>query len=306
MKRWLVLWSAAAALLLMAQAPGGRAAPGPSAPNQFRDCPDVCPVMVRVPAGTFRMGQDGGQARADEKPAHPVTVRAFAAGAYEVTQAEFAAFVAASGYAIPPGCQTDRDRTGRWRFYPDATWRDPGFPTGDRLPVVCVSWADANAYTAWLSTRTGKRYRLLSEAEWEYADRAGSTTEYPWGDDPDQMCRVANGPDLAAAKTFGWSGGADCDDGHDLAAPAGSYAPNAFGLYDMAGNAWEWTEDCYAPYAMQPPGGKPTEMDGCRRSALRGGSWVRGLVDLRSAQRNGLPPPTIHGGDIGFRVARDL
>jgi formylglycine-generating enzyme required for sulfatase activity len=303
MKGWLVLLSVAV-LLPMAQGPTSRAQ---TPPVQFSDCADVCPKMVRIPGGTFQMGSESALARQDEKPAHAVTVTAFAAGAYEVTQAEFAAFVAATGYAVAAGCQTDADHSGRWRYYPEATWRDPGFPTGDRLPVVCVSWADANAYTAWLSQKTGKRYRLLSEAEWEYTDRAGGVTEYPWGDDPAQMCRFANGPDQAATRTFpNWSGGANCDDGHDFAAPVGSYAPNAFGLYDMAGNAWEWTADCYAYYAAQPPGGRPTELPDCPKRALKGGSWVRGLADLRSAQRNGLPPPAIHGGDIGFRVARDL
>ena len=310
MKAWLIPLSAGViAFLLMAQAPAGRAAapPGPTGPNAFRDCPDVCPVMVRIPAGTFRMGQDTGQARADEKPAHAVNVPAFAAGAYEVTQAEFAAFVATSGYATPAGCQTDRALGGRWRFDPDATWRDPGFPTGERLPVVCVNWADANAYAAWLSTKTGKHYRLLSEAEWEYAGRAGSTTEYWWGDGADDLCAWANGPDQSAKAKFPQWPAAACDDGHVLAAPVGSYKPNPFGLYDMAGNAWEWTADCYErDYDVQPRDGSAYTGGGCFRRALRGGSWVNGLQDLRSAQRNGLPPPYLRGGDIGFRVARDL
>jgi formylglycine-generating enzyme required for sulfatase activity len=307
MKGWLVLVSAGVtAMLSMAQAPAGLAAE-PTAPNTFRDCPEVCPAMVRIPAGTFQMGSESARARADEKPVHGVTVRAFAAGAYEVTRAEFAAYVKETGKSPGGPCTTDSARTGQWANYPDADWTDPGVPTSDRHPVTCVNWADAVAYTEWLSAKTGKPYRLLSEAEWEYADRAGSTTEYPWGDDPDQMCRFANGPDLAATRTFPrWTGGANCDDGHDFAAPVGSYAPNALGLYDMAGNAWEWTADCYAYYAVQPPDGRPTELPGCPRRALKGGSWVRGLVDLSSAQRNGLPRPEQRGGDIGFRVARDL
>jgi formylglycine-generating enzyme len=303
MNRWLlVAIVGASALLSMAQAPAG-----PTGPNTFRDCSDVCPAMVSIPGGTFQMGSQSALARADEKPAHAVTVRAFAAGAYEVTQAEFAAFVGATGYTMPAGCQTDQALSGRWRFYPDATWRDPGFPTGERLPVVCVSWGDANAYAAWLSQRTGKRYRLLSEAEWEYAGRAGSTTEYWWGDNVDELCAWANGPDQSAKAKFPRWPVAACDDGDVLAAPVGSYRPNPFGLYDMAGNAWEWTADCYEQdYDVQPRDGSAYVGGGCFRRALRGGSWVNGLQDLRSAQRNGLPPPGIRGGDIGFRVAREL
>jgi sulfatase modifying factor 1 len=282
---------------------------GASASGQgklLKDCSD-CPEMVVIPGGTFSMGQQTGRARPDEQPVHQVTIRSFAAGRTEVTRAEFSLFVRETGKDTPGPCTTDSDHDGRWALDPAADWMDPGVPTSDRHPVTCVNWADAQAYIQWLSARTGKTYRLLSEAEWEYAERAGSTTEYGWGDDPDQMCGFANGADLAAGKTFpAWSGGANCDDGHDFAAPVASYAANAFGLYDMAGNVWEWTADCYGPYALQLRDGTPFQAEYCPRRALRGGSWVRGLADLRSAQRNGLPRPEQRGGDIGFRVARDL
>jgi formylglycine-generating enzyme required for sulfatase activity len=257
--------------------------------TQFRDCPD-CPAMVRVPAGTFQMGDASSVARPDEQPVRPVSIAAFAVGRYEVTVAEYAAFTTATGRETRPGCRTDRNQDGRWENDPVATWREPGFPQTDRHPVVCVSWADGNAYVAWLTLKTGKTYRLLSEAEWEYAARAGSTTQFWWGDNANDLCGYANGPDLAAKEKFpGWTT-ATCNDGQALAAPVGTYEPNAFGLYDMAGNVWEWTQECY---------------DGaCQRRVLRGGSWVYGLQDLRSSQRNALPPPWIHGGDIGFRVAR--
>ncbi|MGZ3277943.1 MAG: formylglycine-generating enzyme family protein [Caulobacteraceae bacterium] len=307
--RLVLLCAAVSALLVLAEAPAGlaQASAPPSPAARFSDCPDVCPVMVRVPGGSFQMGDASGLAQSDEGPVHAVTVPAFAAGAYEVTQAEFAAFVAATGFTAPAGCQTDSVQSGRWRFYPDANWRNPGFPTGDRLPVVCVSWADANAYTAWLSQKTGKRYRLLSEAEWEYAARAGTSTQYWWGDSPDALCAYANGPDASAKTKFPQWPAAACDDGQALAAPVGSFKPNAFGLYDMAGNAWEWTADCYeADYDVQPRNGTAYTGGGCFRRVLRGGSWVYGLGDLRSTRRNHLPPPQIHGGDIGFRVARDL
>jgi formylglycine-generating enzyme required for sulfatase activity len=262
--------------------------------------------MVRVPAGTFQMGHEGLGGAPNEAPAHPVTLRAFAAGKFEVTHAEYAAFVAASGYQPTPGCLTDRDAPG-WGFDPKASWADPDFPQGDRQPVVCVNWADASAYVTWLSQKTGKTYRLLSEAEWEYAYRAGTTTEFFWGDKPEDMCAYANGGDLTMKVHFPEWPAVNCDDGYVDTAPVGSFKPNAFGLYDMAGNAWEWTADCAAPaYGVQPTDGTAYTGGACSSRVLRGGSWGWGVVDLRAAQRNIRLPPTIKGGDAGFRVARDL
>ena len=259
------------------------------------------------------MGDSRPPAKPDEQPVHPVAVPAFAAGKFEVTRGEFAAFVAATGHEPAPGCLTGRNpivvgqRPARWSFDPAASWRDPGYPAGDDQPVVCVAWADASAYAAWLSMRTGKSYRLLSEAEFEYAIRAGTTTEYWWGDDPDALCAYANGGDLAAQREIPSWPAARCDDGHAFTAPVGSYRPNAFGLYDMAGNAWKWTADCYAPsYDPQPRDGSAYAGGSCEHRVLRGGSMGWGVVDLRSSQRNGLLPPTLKGGDIGFRVARSL
>jgi sulfatase modifying factor 1 len=251
------------------------------------------------------MGDDSAAARADEKPVHRVKLPRFAAGKYEVTRGEFAAFVAATGHQPVRGCITDRAHTGRWGFDAAATWQDPGFPQSDRNPVVCVAWADAAAYAAWLAQKTGKPYRLLSESEWEYAARAHTSTEFWWGDDPNALCAYANGPDQSAKARFPRWPTATCDDGHATDAPVGSYRPNAFGLHDMAGNVWEWTRDCYeSSYADQPSDGGAYTNGPCEHRTLRGGSWVYGLPDLRSAQRNGLLRPDIRGGDIGFRVAR--
>ena len=303
----MLVWLGCAVALITLHPQEALAAPdGPSAAAEFRDCPD-CPRMVRVPGGTFRMGDDSPFAKPHEKPVHAVTLPAFAVGEFEVTRGEFAAFVAATGYASSPGCTNDRDLDGRWGFDPTASWRDPGYAQTDREPVVCVAWADASAYAAWLAGRTGRPYRLLSEAEFEYAMRAGTTTEYWWGDHADDLCPYANGGDLAAQKQFPMWPAANCNDGHVFTAPVGSYRPNAFGLYDMAGNAWEWTQDCYEPsYDLQPRDGSGYTGGSCGHRALRGGSWGWGTPDLRSAQRNGLLAPTIKGADIGFRVARSL
>jgi formylglycine-generating enzyme required for sulfatase activity len=307
------MWRELAAMVLAsAAAPSARPATSPQPPpagSTFRDC-DACPQMTRLPAGAFEMGDATDPRREDERPVHTVTLPAFSVGTYEVTHVEYAAFVAATGRPSPGLCRTDRNRDGRYEDDYEATWQDPGFPWSDRHPVTCVSWADAAAYAGWLAKTTGKPYRLLSEAEWEYAARAGTTSQYWWGDDENQLCPYANGPDQAARRMFPtWSPAklATCDDGQAMAAPVGSFKPNRFGLYDMAGNVWEWTQDCYAPsYEPQPQDGSAYEGGACARRVLRGGSWVYGLQDLRSAQRNPLPPPAMRGGDIGFRVARSL
>lgn len=279
-----------------------RAAPA----RTFHDCRD-CPEMVAVPAGTFTMGDDSPSAPKDEQPAHEVAVRSFAVARTEITHAQFAVFVAEAGYQAPGPCTADVDRDGRWESVADKNWRDPGFPTGDDYPVTCMNWADAKSYAGWLSRKTGKPYRLLSEAEYEYALRGGTITQYWWGDDVEQMCGNANGADASVMKLFPtWRDGAACEDGHPFLAPVASYRPNPFGLYDMAGNAWEWTEDCYAPDYRAPPQESPPPGQQQCRHVTRGGSWGYGVHDLRSAQRNHVIWTFQRGADVGFRVARDL
>lgn len=286
---------------------GGAATKAGAAAKTFHDCRD-CPEMVVVPGGTFTMGDASPSAPKDEQPAHEVMVRAFAVARTEVTHAQFAAFVAETGYEAPGPCTTDVDRDGRWESVADKNWKDPGFPTGDDYPVTCMSWWDAKAYADWLSKKTGKRYRLLSEAEYEYAQRGGTATEFWWGDDVEQMCGNANGADASVMKLFPrWRDGAACEDGHPFLAPVASYRPNPFGLYDMAGNAWEWTADCYAPdYSGHPTDGSPFDHESCFYRTTRGGSWGYGVHDLRSAQRNWVIRIWQRGADVGFRVARDL
>jgi formylglycine-generating enzyme required for sulfatase activity len=253
------------------------------------------------------MGADSGSPA--EQPAHEVTVPRFAVARTEVTHAQDAAYAAETGHGASGPCLTDLDRDGRWSYEAGKDWTDPGFPTGDAYPVTCMNWGDAKAYADWLSAKTGKRYRLLSEAEYEYALRAGTTTEYWWGEDKDAMCRYANGPDTHVMSLFpSWHGGAACEDGHDFLAPVASYEPNGFGLYDMAGNAWEWTADCYVPgYAVQPRDGLAYDNGmQCGWRTTRGGSMGYAVYDFRSAQRNWRISPSTRGGDVGFRVARDL
>ena len=237
---------------------------------KFRDCPE-CPEMVVVPAGRFQMGSTSGDF--DELPVHRVTIeRPFAVGVYEVTFAEWDACVSAGG------CGGSRP-SGR------------GWGRGKR-PVLNVSWNDAKAYVRWLSGETGEAYRLLSESEWEYVARAGTTTEYWWGNDIGRSRASCNGC------------GSRWD--HKQTAPVGSFSPNPFGLYDVHGNVWEWVEDCWnGIYAGAPRDGSAWESGNCGRRVLRGGSWYNNPRYLRSAIRNWYTTGN-RNNNAGFRVARTL
>ena len=273
----------------------------------FRDCPH-CPEMVVVPAGSFMMGSppSEGWRRDNEGPLLRVTIgSAFAVGIHEVTRGEFGRFVSATGY------WADAEDDGCWsRGYNlllparGRNWRSPGFSQTGWHPVVCVNWFHAHAYVEWLSGETGESYRLLSESEWEYVARAGTQTRYHWGDSSSSQCRYANGADMSAKKhNSGWTV-ADCDDGYYRTSPVGSFAANAFGLYDVHGNVWEWVQDCWNDsYAGAPGDGSAWESGDCSRRVFRGGSWSFPPESLRAANRNG-DRPTIRHDFVGFRVAR--
>ena len=273
----------------------------------FQDCAE-CPEMVVVPPGSFTMGFDGGEEERYEGPVRKITIDyAFALGRVEVTQAQYAAFVKATGHVSGTGCAIWNGKD--WYFTPGADWRDPGYgrdPAPDE-PVVCVTWNDVKAYSVWLAQMTGQPYRLASESEWEYAARAGTMGTYTWGDDPNGGCAVANHYDQAGYSPKRTFVPAECDDGFAMVAPVGSLAPNPFGLYDMTGNVWEWVEDCYfMPVPLEPVDGSPVQASGtCDRRAVKGGSWSSSLFWQR---------PTFRGRDpldrishiFGFRIARDL
>lgn len=295
------------------------AAASPAANGAIRDCP-ACPVMVVVPAGTFLLGTNADARERDpdsgESPPLPVTMsRAFAIGKYEVTLAEFRAFVTATQYAPAGDCRIASG--GAWTRLPDRSWTSPGFPKpqADDEPVVCVSWDDAKAYTDWLTKVTGRVYRLPSETEWEYAARGGTATPRYFGDrDSDEesvlsvACDYANVYDASAVTELSFPyPSARCSDGHAYTAPAGSYKPNAFDLYDMIGNVREWLHDCYtASYLGRPPDGRAWEWaGGCELRGVRGGSWATRPADNRAAAR-GAGPQSLRQSDLGFRVVREL
>ena len=280
---------------------------GPRAGDRFRDCPE-CPEMVVLPAGSYRMGSPSYEQgrQEDEGPVHEVTIAApFAIGVYEVTVAEFGRFVDETGYSAGSSCWTYED--GEVQDRADRGWRNPGFGQGGRHPVTCVSWNDAQAYAGWLSQETGEEYRLPSESEWEYAARAGTSTARPWGEGESGQCRHANGADASAKDRYSsWSGSVACRDGHVHTAPAGSFAANGWGLHDMLGNVWEWTEDCWNDsYAGAPSDGSVWEYGNCAERVLRGGSWIIRPSYLRAAYRL-RDTSGIRYGSSGFRVARTL
>jgi formylglycine-generating enzyme required for sulfatase activity len=298
----------AAGFAAHAQAPG----------TGFRDC-NVCPDMVVVPAGSYIMGSPNSEEGRypNESPQHAVTIpRAFAAGKFEVTRGQFAAFVNETAFQ-PQGDNCYYWDGGESKYVnndPSKSWRNPGYTQSDGHPVVCVSWSDAKAYVAWLTQKTGKAYRLLTEAEWEYAARGGTTTARPWGNDPHQACAYANVGDLARNRTVSpgkgkhWSMNTthNCDDNAGFTASVGSYRPNAYGLYDMIGNVWELTEDCWNDtYAGAPADGSAWLVGDCSRRAARGGRWYSTARDARSARRS-WGGAALRNGDFGFRVARTL
>jgi formylglycine-generating enzyme required for sulfatase activity len=272
--------------------------------REFRECPE-CPVMVGIPAGTFVMGSPPTeQGRFDaEGPQHVVSIKAFALGKYDVTSAEFLAFLRETGFQPAP-CNPILDM--QWRSPGNGRASPPFDADPPRWPAVCLAWGDAQRYVAWLNAKvrlarptiTAKSgpYRLPSEAEWEYAARAGTTTMRWWGD--------ALGVGNANCNGCGskWD--------NRLLAGVDNFAPNPFGLYGMLGNAWQWTADCWHPsYVGAPRDGSAWNEEFCSQHVVRGGSWNNLPVFVRSAARTA---SDVDGGDYdyssltGFRVARDL
>ena len=246
----------------------------PSLGETFQDC-DECPKMVVVPSGVFTMGSSRGETghEDDEEPMRRVRIDyQFAVGVYEVTFAEWYACLDAGG------CGS---------YIPD----DMRWGRGNR-PVIHVSWDDAQSYVRWLSARTGKPYRLLSESEWEYVVRAGTETAYSWG----------NSSGVNRANCSGC--GSQSDD--KMTAPVGSFAANAWGVYDMHGNVWEWVQDCWNKnYEDAPTDGSVWESGNCIARMYRGGSWSHSPAEMRSARRL----KSFTGSryrDLGFRVARSF
>jgi formylglycine-generating enzyme required for sulfatase activity/DNA-binding SARP family transcriptional activator len=272
----------------------------------FQDC-DVCPEMVELPVGKFVMGSPQGEPGREqtEGPQRRVVIaKRIALGRFEVTVDQLAAFVAETGLSVGNACHTLDPNTARLGPA-DRSFGEPGFEFTGSHPAVCVSWHEAQAYVTWLRRRTGKAYRLPSEAEWEYAARAGTTTSYSFGNDETQICHYGRFADFAS--TFAWRGG--CRSATTTYGPiqVGLLKPNAWGLFDMHGNVWEWVADCWTPDAREIPtdGSAFTRPGYGEVGVIRGGGWPTGSTGLRSARRM---PWTVasHYDALGFRVALSL
>ncbi len=283
--------------------------------------------MVLIPPGEFLMGSSESEEIAGfftknfgqgvvvwyngERPQHRVQItKPFYLGTYHITRGQFRQFVKDSAY------ETDAEKAAKVGAFGDSpdrrqldmnekyTWRSAGFEQTDDHPVVSVSWNDATAFCQWLSKKESKTYRLPSEAEWEYACHAGTTTRYYSGDDPETLAKVGNVADGTFNSKFPREYTIKAKDGYVFTAPVGKFKPNAFGLYDMHGNAWQWCADWYRDdYYGKSPADDPTGPDsGCAR-ILRGGSCASRPSECRSANRF-MFLPDWRTNDIGFRVAR--
>jgi formylglycine-generating enzyme required for sulfatase activity len=325
--RLLVLLPAIAAFAADANAVAEESKTGARAPATITN--SIGLMLVRVPAGEFLMGGQEPAEKvcvtfpyvnttpedfADEYPQHRVVIsRAFLLGQFEVTLGQFRQFCEATGYET----EAERDGTGGWGYEPDTgkcvgrrpqyNFRQVGFPQSDDHPVLNVTFRDAVAFCSWVSKKEGQRYRLPTEAEWEYACRAGSTTRFHFGDDPAELPRYAYVVNVPGRDEFAHVQHQVhfLRPGESLTAKVGSRLPNAFGLYDMLGNVWEWTNDWHSDdyYAWSPTVDPTGPGEGSRR-IRRGGGWNSFPIYGRCSYRNldALDSRSIH---FGFRVACD-
>ena len=272
---------------------------------------DLAPELVRLEGGCFEMGSPVSEpGRDDDEGRHQVCVADFSIGKYEVTRGEYAAFVQATGRSQEDGCWTYEE--GEWEERAGRSWLAPGYGQTDTHPVVCVSREDAAAYARWLSGKTGEQYRLPTEAEWEYAARAGTAMSRPWGDDASQACGYANVVDQTFDERYpdwqrpnpDWQRPThECRDGQVHTAQVGSFMADAQGLHDMLGNVEERTCSEYdAGYGGAEGHCLPVEGGG--RRAVRGGSWYSYPSRARSANRDGSYPDARRASTLGFRLAR--
>jgi formylglycine-generating enzyme required for sulfatase activity len=266
--------------------------------DDFSDC-ETCPIMRVIPAGSFVMGSPDDEALRDpDEGQHTVTFKnSFAIGKYPITWNEWEACArdnVCDGRDMELALRSDLQ--GKWI----QDYVDHG--RGNR-PVVGVSWWDAQVFVGWLNKKSGSdKYRLVTEAEFEYAGRAGTTTAYPWGNSPDY--NFAN-----FGKLEGLGGAAEGRDMWvDHTSPVGSFPANDFGLYDMHGNIYQWVEDCYqADASLLPIDGSAVKDGNCAVRVMRSTSFISNPHTLRSANRAGQYPPTLRGRNyLGFRVAKDL
>lgn len=280
-------------------------------PQSFQDC-ENCPEMILLPVGEAMLGVEPFEAntKRGDLPLRRININyQFAIGKTEVTRAHYREFMEESGHQMATdGCNT-------WGYnrilgYVKAhTWDSPGIPQNESHPVICVSHVDATAYANWLSQKTGKSYRLPSATEWEYAARAGTRGPWFWGAANKDACEYANVGDENFRRNFSYAPVFNCNDGYLHTAPVASFKPNPWGLHDMLGNAWEWTDDClHRDKTAVPVDGRPwREEDGgeCNRRTPKGGGWVSG-TDWVRAGAQAADFAIYHSQLLGFRLALTL
>jgi formylglycine-generating enzyme len=283
-------------------APAAAAVPEPG--TVIRDCA-TCPAMVVLPGGRFKQGSLRAESgsTAFETPMHWVAIgTSLSMSSNAVTVDDFQRFITDTGSDIR-GCDT---YDGDWKHRPDSNWKNPGFSQTGTHPVTCVSWNDAKAYARWLSMKTGHTYRLPSASEWEYAARTGGEVVQPWSADGSPACATANVADASAAQRYpGWTV-FGCNDGYVFTAPVGSFKANSFGLNDMLGNVFQWTEDCWhADYTGAPIDGSARRDGDCSEHELRGGSWYSTPAYVRANYRNHFAAD-YRTSSVGIRLVRDI
>lgn len=256
----------------------------------FKSCAN-CPEMIVLPAGEYLMGSpDTEDGRRDhEGPQRMIRLsNKFAVSRFEITRSQFEAFIAETSHSPANNCMVWTGARGGEQIL-GKNWQDPNFEQTDNDPVVCISWTDAKAYVTWLQEKTGKEYRLLTESEWEYAARGGTTTRYSFGDSADNICDFGNVPDQTAERSAGgwyWKF-VNCEDGYGAqTSPVGSFKPNPFDLYDIHANVWEWVEDCYQDsFVGGPVDGSAWITEPCKGRVVRGGSLSAPIDNSRTAAR---------------------
>ncbi|HVM83131.1 MAG TPA: SUMF1/EgtB/PvdO family nonheme iron enzyme [Candidatus Binatia bacterium] len=264
-----------------------------------KGCGDQCPEMVTVPGGSFKMGSPDDEAdrMRYEGPRKTIRIKSFAIGKFDVTVGQFAAFIKASGYQPTQRCDINGNAS-----LSNGSWDNPGFNQGSKEPVVCVNWNDAEAYAQWLAKATGKPYRLPSEAEWEYAARAGETGAHYWGSGIGGACAYANVADRTAQQEHANWTVADCDDHFALTSPVGALKPNTFGLYDMLGNVKQWGDGCATDSIDDIPADGSPASGTCGDRPVRGSAW-NSPPDLVRLARRERAKDTYAAFNYGFRVA---
>ena len=277
----------------------------------FKDC-ETCPEMVVLPIGKAVLGGESWDQdmRKSWGLLREVTIAyRIAVAKTEITRAQYREFITATKYASPTtSCNTwgFNRILGQTEGY---SWDNPGQPQREDAPVVCVSWEDATEFVKWLATKTGKPYRLLSSTEFEYATHAGTRGPWFWGTDNAKACEFANVADDTYRRLYSYGPVFACNDGWERLAPVASFKANPFGLHDMLGNAWEWTDDCYhEDMSNVPKDGRAwlgEEGGNCKARTPRGGAWASGTDWLKAVSQSA-DLASYHSQLLGFRVALTL